>query len=389
MSFIASAFALFVLIVGTNLPSPLYAAYAHRFGFSPLLLTMIFATYAAALVPALLLAGAAADAWGYRRMLIPGLLFALIGTLVFAFADSTGWLFLARALQGAAVGISSGALTAALTRTQPVGNDQLAPLIASLATAAGGGLGPVIAGVCATWLPAPTMTCYLIEVVALIAAVAGLLTLPAALGRTGAVWKIRLPQLPDANRQVFLRACTTSFIAWAVTAVFLSILPAYIHTLTGNHNLALAGAASGLILLVAAATQSAAARLSASTLQRAGLLIMAVGLVVLLTAGASRLLPLVIVSAVIAGIGQGSAFMGALRQANRVAPKNAHAAVISTFYIATYLGVGIPIIGVGLVATVTGISTAVDIFAIAAILASITAATVRSRTREHSTSVHR
>ncbi len=53
--------ALLVLIVGTNLPSPLYAVYAQRFGFSPVVLTLIFATYAGALVPALLLAGSAAD----------------------------------------------------------------------------------------------------------------------------------------------------------------------------------------------------------------------------------------------------------------------------------------------------------------------------------------
>src|SRR5690348_12922331 len=132
------AFALFVLIVGTNLPSPLYAVYAHSFGFSPVVLTLVFATYPAVLVPSLLLAGSAADAWGYRRVLLPGLATALAGSLVFAYADGIGWLFLARALQGAAVGMSSGALTAALARTEPHGNGRRASLAASIATTAGG-----------------------------------------------------------------------------------------------------------------------------------------------------------------------------------------------------------------------------------------------------------
>jgi len=51
--------------------------YAHRFGFSPFVLTLIFATYAGALVPALLLAGSLAEAWGYRRVLLLGLAAAL------------------------------------------------------------------------------------------------------------------------------------------------------------------------------------------------------------------------------------------------------------------------------------------------------------------------
>jgi MFS family permease len=75
-AFICTGFALFVLIVGTNLPSPLYAVYAHWFGFSPFVLTLVFTTYAGALVPALLLAGSLAEAWGYRRVL-PGLAAAL------------------------------------------------------------------------------------------------------------------------------------------------------------------------------------------------------------------------------------------------------------------------------------------------------------------------
>jgi len=84
------AYTLLVLIIGTNLPSPLYGVYQHRFGFGPLVVTLIFAAYAAALVPALLLAGPLADAIGYRRVLVPAVLLAAGGTVLFAFADTTG-----------------------------------------------------------------------------------------------------------------------------------------------------------------------------------------------------------------------------------------------------------------------------------------------------------
>jgi MFS family permease len=375
--FVWSGIALFVLIVGTNLPSPLYAVYAQRFGFGPMVLTLIFATYAGTQLPALLLAGSAADAWGYRRVLLPGLGLALAGTLVFRYADGTGWLFLARALQGAAVGTSSGALTAALVRTEPTGDHRRASLVASLAATGGGGLGPIIAGACAAWLPAPTQTSYLIESAALIAVAAGLLMLPASLGRTGVAWRVSLPRIPDSIRRPFAKACAVTFVGWAVIAVFLSIVPSYVRTLTGNHNLALAGVSSGLVLAVAAVAQLPASRFDTARLQRAGLVSLAAGLGVLLVAGASRQLSLVIASAVIAGIGQGLAYMGAVRHANRLAPKQTQAAVISAFYIATYLGVGVPVVGVGLLATVTSTTTAVDIFAVIALIGSLSVAAMR------------
>jgi hypothetical protein len=44
------AAALFVLLVASNMPTPLYAVYRERFGFSSAVLTLIFATYAVALI---------------------------------------------------------------------------------------------------------------------------------------------------------------------------------------------------------------------------------------------------------------------------------------------------------------------------------------------------
>jgi MFS family permease len=233
-TFTRCALTLFRLIVGTNLASPWYTVYAQRFGFSPLVLTLVFATYAGALIPALLLAGSAADACGYRRVLLPGAGVALAAALVFAFAGSTGWLFLARAPQGASTGMSSGAPTAALARTEPAGSNRRASLLASLATTAGGGPGPMIAGACASWLPAPTRTCYPCESAALLLAMAGLLTLPSALGRTGAAWRAALPHLPTATRPAFAKSCAVSFTSRAVTAVFLSVVPSYVRSLTGD-----------------------------------------------------------------------------------------------------------------------------------------------------------
>ena len=355
------AYTLLVLIIGTNLPSPLYGVYQHRFGFGPLVVTLIFAAYAAALVPALLLAGPLADAIGYRRVLVPAVLLAAGGTVLFAFADTTGWLFAARAVQGLAVGAGSGALTAALVTTEPSGDQHRASLLASTMTTAGGGVGPVLAGLLAQYLPAPTTLCYLVEIALLAPALVAVAALPGRLGASGQPWRPRVPHVPAAARGPFAAAAVVSFLAWAVTALFLTLVPSSLSTLTGSHNLAVAGLAAGLILLSAAAVQAFAQQWPASRTQPVGLVLLVTGLAALVLTNLAASPALLLISAVIAGAGQGLAFMGALRQAN--AAGQGHAGVISAFYIATYLGVGVPVVGVGLLAAPLGLGTAVDIFA--------------------------
>ncbi|MFC5822323.1 hypothetical protein [Nonomuraea insulae] len=55
-----------VLIAGTEVPTPLYIEYQARFGFSAEVLTLVFATYALALIPALLVFGRLSDRFGRR-----------------------------------------------------------------------------------------------------------------------------------------------------------------------------------------------------------------------------------------------------------------------------------------------------------------------------------
>src|SRR5213082_208070 len=108
-----------VLMAGANVATPLYAVYAQRFGFSSLVLTSIFATYAFVLVPALILFGRLSDRFGRRPVILAGLAVAAAGLVLFAVAAGAAWLFGARSLQGLAVGMIGGAATAALVELDP------------------------------------------------------------------------------------------------------------------------------------------------------------------------------------------------------------------------------------------------------------------------------
>ena len=138
-----------VLMAGANLATPLYAVYARKFDFSSLVLTSVFATYAFVLVPSLVLFGRVSDRFGRRPVMLAGLGVACVGLLIFAFAESAAWLYGARAVQGLAVGMISGAATAALVELDPGDDRRRAAMFAGLAQAGGSAAGPLLAGVLA------------------------------------------------------------------------------------------------------------------------------------------------------------------------------------------------------------------------------------------------
>ncbi|MGZ6696966.1 MAG: MFS transporter [Solirubrobacteraceae bacterium] len=74
--FLILTVAFFTLLLGSNLPTPLYAVYRERFGFSSAVLTLVFATYMVVLVPTLLLCGQLSDRVGRKRVIAAGLVTA-------------------------------------------------------------------------------------------------------------------------------------------------------------------------------------------------------------------------------------------------------------------------------------------------------------------------
>ena len=85
-------------------------------------------------------------------------------------------------------------------------------------------------------------------------------------------------------------------------------------------------------------------------------------------------MPLFLASTVVSGVSVGAVFMGSLATANRVAPAEARGQVISTFFVFCYVGLTIPVIGVGFGAQAFGDFRA--ILACAIVLAAIALASM-------------
>jgi MFS family permease len=362
LRFAGLGYALAVLLTGTNLATPLYATYEHVFRLSPLDVTLLVAVYAAAVVVALLICGPLSDTAGYRPVLVAGLAAAACGSALLAAATGPGWLFAGRAVQGLAVGTCSGALTAGLVLTEPHGRRARASFLAATATTAACGFGPVLAGALAQYAPAPRTLSYLVEIGLLVPAAGAAALLPGSLGRTGQRWRPRWPSLPAPVRAAFLGPAVVSLLAWAVAYVVLALIPSYAAAALGGSNLLVDGAAAGSLLLVAAVAQAACRSWDPARAQQAGLLGLTAGLLGLNAAGLAGSVALLFAAMAVAGAGQGLAFMGGIRRINEIAPAAARAGTVAMFYVVTYAGSGLVTVGVGLLATLLGLTASVRWF---------------------------
>src|ERR1700749_3523170 len=106
-------------LFASSTPAPLWGTYSELWGFAPVVLTLIYATYAIGVLATLLVAGRASDEAGRRPVLIVSLAALMGASVLFMVADSVVWLFVARAVQGLATGLVLGAASAALLDLHP------------------------------------------------------------------------------------------------------------------------------------------------------------------------------------------------------------------------------------------------------------------------------
>lgn len=356
------ATAVYLLVVetaGAYIPTPLYPGYEQAFGFSDLVLTLVYALFALVSMPALLVAGPIRDALGSRVLLWASLGLAAAGSGCFLLAQGPTWLLGGRVLQGLALGAVTVAATTLITERARSGRSSRASLGASLAFVAGTAAGPIGAGLAAQYVPAPFATPYLahLGLLALGAVALSRLARPAHPRGRARTLRWTRPGVPHGMRATFAAAAGAGFLAWCVAGVFLALIPSLLHRYLHTGNPALAGAVVGLVLVCSGLTQLATARTRAATAQTVGTLLLLAGLAVLLLGRIG--LTATVIAAVLAGIGHGLAYRGATATVDAATPEARRGAVTAALYVAFYLGTGLPTIVVGLLTLAVPLLTAV------------------------------
>ena len=160
--------------------------------------------------------------------------------------------------------------------------------------------------------------------------------------------------IPKRGRGEFIAAAVAGFAAFALLGLFSSVVPGFIAGVLHQGSHAVQGAVVFLMLAVGTITQVTLSRFSSRRVVLAGLglFLAALGLIVAGLALAG--MALFLAGTVVGGVAVGAIFLGSLATASRLAPAERRGQAISAFFVACYVGLIIPVVGVGVLRSSSG-----------------------------------
>jgi MFS family permease len=131
-----------------------------------------------------------------------------------------------------------------------------------------------------------------------------------------------------------------------------------------EHSHAVAGAVVFAMFAAGTAAQLVTYRFRSRVVVLGGLGLFMAGLGLIVAALAVAQVGVFLTGTVVAGVAVGAVFQGSLATANRLAPADRRGQAVSAYFVASYCGLIIPVIGVGVMAQFTGDFAAVLTLAI-------------------------
>jgi MFS family permease len=339
------ATAMFAVGWGANQFAAMLLVYRDEDGFSGEAVTGLFGAYALGLIPALLIFGPISDRIGRRRVMRPVLVLSVVATVVLiAGGDSLAVLLVGRLMAGVASGAAfapGSAWIKELSADRPGGTGARR---AALALSAGFGSGPLVAGVVAQWLPAPTLLPYVPHLVlmAFVVPIAWHAPEPVAPAvddsRQGhEVWRVL------RSRPFVLGILLTAPWVFGAASTSFATIPSFVDVDVAP--VAVTGALCGLTLWTGAFVQPFGKRLGdARLIIAAGLLAATCGLLLGVVVSRTDLEWLLPVVAVMLGTAYGLVLVGGLTAIELIAHRDDLATLNAVFYSLTYLGFAAPLL---------------------------------------------
>ena len=331
---------------GTNVPTPLLLIYRDELAMSSTSVTALFGVYAVGLLPAVMLAGPAADRWGRRRVALPAAVLSALASLLFVTAaHNEVMLFVVRFFQGAGAGAVFSVASAWLVEAALRDGRWSGARTAAVMMTGGFAIGPVVAGLIGEWGPWPLVLPYLLHAGGLMLTVVIVWSVDETLPARSVV-HAAAPR-PGAFRPGGFR---TSALVIAPLAVCVYAFPASavagIPVLLGFPfaPVALTGLLAGITLGTGALAAPLQARLGARTAPVAALCGVVGYAVTALAAAVPPLLLLAVPAACVLGAGGGLALASGLSRLPMVASEGRLGTVSAAFYATAYVGFGLPLL---------------------------------------------
>lgn len=372
---VALALGLVIVVIGSTMPSGLYAIYQRDWGLSTDKTVVVFACYAVGVIVTLTY-GHLSDSLGRKPIALTSMGLSLVSTLMFlavALVDShEAVLYLARIVSGFSVGLATGSFAALLQEKLLT---QIGALTSTVAVSGALALGPLASAVVAQFSSSPLQMPYWIYAALTVVSMVGVARVrERSFERNSVSWRPQFGVARDVIR-VFIPGALAIGCAYGVNGLFQSVVPLAAKDMGFDTQLKIASI-TALMLGVSAVTQVMLGRRAQRVSYPVGLVILALGLggatVSLLSSNAV----LLIIATVICGVGQGISFKYSLLRVSEAARGKDLAATVSSYYIVGYVGTAVGPLAAGLSG---GSSAVVGIVCIAFAALSIAVAVAGSR----------
>jgi predicted MFS family arabinose efflux permease len=345
------AYAFLIVMAFATLPSPLYGLYRTRDHLSSLMITVIYAIFAAGTIASLLAVRSIAARIGRRGVMLSAVATMMVAAGLLAAWKALPGLLIGRLISGVSVGLAAGTAITYLIELRLDANPNAsvvrAQTIGTSVTVGGLGIGALIGGLLAQWGKLQLTLPYLLFVALGAVALAGLCFVPET-GTPTPPATSKPTARPSARLPIPAAAGTLA--AFSANGLFAGLAGLFLATTFQRPSHALAGATLFLVFSCGVLSQLMTARLPASRVLALGTLSMLAGLALLVVSVRLPIpnLALFLISGALIGGGAGAVFKGTTGVVLATSAPENRLAMTSDLLIALYVGLSVPVVGAGI-----------------------------------------
>ncbi|MCY1165565.1 multidrug resistance protein [compost metagenome] len=332
-------------VLSTALASPLYYIYENTWNISATEIGYVFVTYMVGVVSTLIFLGNVTSKFGYKKIIIIGLLISIISLILSALSKDIWTLCFSRFLIGISSGLLSTSAIIGLKDKFPFKQKDISEKVSSIIYVTGFGLGPLLGGIIADHSNKPLVTPYI-----LIATISTIVLISSFLINSehhssikNISTKTKIINYPKISKELFLLCSISALCCFGIFSIYAAFSGTFLTNLPFKQSATSTGILISSILFISAFVQIISKSLSEKRSFYYGFLLLGSGMLIFTICNIYQYFTLLIIAIITIGIGHGLSLGPSYYFIGKVAECN-DSSIYSTFLLIAYQGSILPIL---------------------------------------------
>lgn len=344
IGFLGASVSLVVVYAASAAPIPLYNIYLNKLGLTKADLSLTAVAYFLGTLIALLIFARLSNHLGRRPVVISALGLTAVGCFIFLGIQSASYLMFGRFIQGLACGLASSTITAFVVDNAPDSPRWLGTAVTSGASNLGLAVGAFGSGALIRYHSNFLSLIFEILIILIVCCAFTILMSLETVNKSKGAIKSLVPQIciPRNIRFILPRASAVFAGTWAIGGFYQAFSSSMAAEILGTSDALSAAMVFTAMMAPIAIGGLIAGQLKSKSAQRVGMAAFFLSLCVVLFSLKLRLILPFLLGTLLAGITQGMAFTGSMRELLDKTNQKDRAGVLSAIYVISYSGAAIP-----------------------------------------------